>query len=233
MGGYHNQNSREIKAEEPIKSEVFELGLRKTQSPFLVGNEELVTARVKPTKIHKCKHCPFITISSANLTSHSDAHRETSLEETPPHLLSCPGCSNTFRAKKSLEVHLINDHQILEAELDNIVEFANLLSQTKSPPNSNRSTPKTRPSCSRIFIKSVDVLRNPVDEGFLQESQNRIFLKNVDVLRNPEQVDMSSEILQPQEQICDSVGEFHLEGNNNPGIVVTEVSLFLFYYLYL
>ncbi|XP_059613921.1 uncharacterized protein LOC132260037 [Phlebotomus argentipes] len=174
MGGYQSQ----IKAEESIKSEVMELGLRKAQSPFLLGNEELVTARVKPTKIHKCKHCPFITISPTNLTSHAENH----LEETPQ--ISCPGCVNTFRTKKSLEVHLLRDHQILESELEAMVEFTGVA--TKSPPNSNRSTPKTRPNCSRIFIKSVDVLRNPVEENFMQENHNRINFLN-DIMQQPEQ----------------------------------------------
>ncbi|GAB0093367.1 hypothetical protein DMENIID0001_084590 [Sergentomyia squamirostris] len=225
---YHSQNnSREIKAE-PIKSEVMELGLlqRKAQSPFLLNNEDLVTARVKPTKIHKCKHCAFITISQASLTTHGESHRDTPLEEnTGQQMLSCPGCVNLFRTKKSLEVHLISDHEILENELEAIVEFATLSSQTKSPPNSNRSTPKTRPS--RIFIKSVDVLRNPVDNSaFNQENHNRIFLKNVNVLRNPDlqQVDLDSELMQQPQNICDP-GQFHIEGNN-PGIVVSEAQNF-------
>uniref|UniRef100_A0A1B0CJJ8 Putative ovo n=1 Tax=Lutzomyia longipalpis TaxID=7200 RepID=A0A1B0CJJ8_LUTLO len=215
--------SSAIKAEESIKSEVTEMGHRKPQSPFLLGNEEMVTARVKPLKVHKCKQCAFLTISPAKLTSHTETHREASLEEVS--LLTCPGCPNTFRAKKSLEIHLLYDHQILEAELEAIVEFATLPGQTKSPPNSNRSTPKARPS--RIFIKSVDVLRNPMEEGFLQ-NHNRLFLKNVNVLRNPEleQGVLSSEILQSVEQLCDSVSEFPSIEQNNPGIVVTEAQSF-------
>lgn len=89
----------------------------------------------------KCKDCPFLTISHERF----DKHQTEEHQEYRPHLINCPGCSNSFATRTSLDAHLVNDHKV---DSEEIVEILNIV----DPP---------APTKSRIYIKSVDVLRNP------------------------------------------------------------------------
>lgn len=88
----------------------------------------------------KCKDCAFLTLLRQRYEEHPEPGQEH-------HLLNCPGCTNTFRSRLSLESHLLHDHRV---EPNEIPDMLNLI-----------DPPPQQTAKSRIYIKSVDVLRNP------------------------------------------------------------------------
>lgn len=144
-----------------------------------------------------CQSCPFVTLCAQRLLEHNctDPHKSS--------ILKCPGCPNIFASRVSLESHLKHDHYIDPSELNDLL---------------SRIDPQ-QPAKSRIYIKSVDVLRNPnptytapplhtdlgpvfdpeqpIDSSHCssanQQQRQKIYLKNVNELQQ-----QSSNVYQPE-----------------------------------
>lgn len=176
----------EIKAEPPIKSEIDNNnqnkdGSRTTTSPntqsALAAN--LVTARPK-VKCFKCEQCPFMSISQNGYNAHIEtAHNNQNDNESINNRkirdkILCPGCENVFYSKTSLEIHLVNDHQMSRSDISQLLESLfskNTIISDASTSNQNESNVE----------KSVS--SETATERWVGQSQ-KIYLKNVEVLLN-------------------------------------------------
>lgn len=190
----------EIKAEPPIKSEIDNNnqnkdGSRSTTSPntqsALAAN--LVTARPK-VKCFKCERCPFMSISQNGYNTHIEtAHNNQNDDESTNNRkirdkILCPGCENVFYSKTSLEIHLVNDHQMSRSDISQLLESLfskNIITSNESTANRNEpdvektssemTTPERRRvgQSQKIYLKNVEVLLNSdiAGEFGVQETQ--------------------------------------------------------------
>lgn len=125
------------------------------------ASTSLVTARPKSTtvKCFKCTLCPFMSISQSGYDGHiANVHvNQSEREVDADHLLRkkilCPGCENVFYSKKSLKIHLANDHQMSALEIVPLLE--SLFAQSDS--KGKRSTVRKQ----KIYLKNVENLKNP------------------------------------------------------------------------
>lgn len=132
----------------------------------------LVTARPK-VKCFKCERCPFMSISQDGYNNHiqtvhyNDRNSENASNRSFRNKILCPGCENVFYSKKSLKIHLVNDHQMSRPDISQLLES---LLVKKSPSKSNLSA--TPPI----------VETNSTENG---SEKQKIYLRNVEVLQNP------------------------------------------------
>lgn len=121
----------------------------------------LVTARPKSAavKCFKCTLCPFISISQMSYDAHvANVHaNQTDNGDDADTMyrkkILCPGCENVFYSKKSLKIHLANDHQMSSSEIMPLLDSLFVQSDSKS----KRSTTRKQ----KIYLKNVENLKNP------------------------------------------------------------------------
>ncbi|XP_017011326.2 uncharacterized protein [Drosophila takahashii] len=100
--------------------------------------------------ILRCPNCPFLSLCQVRLQQHlqlGNCYMEQQRRQ-------CPGCTNIFYSSESLSVHLSLDHQMEDSEAMALASGKHTKKQTQMP---------NRPK-SRIFIKSVDCLREPLPD---------------------------------------------------------------------
>lgn len=199
-----NKQQEEIKAEEIIKSELDNVQavhgqpnyLRRRESisdssevsekDYPLGKDnaslvpvKLVTARPKAAiKCFKCKYCPFISILQSSLDTHEKIHGRRDETDSPnvpskPNRkkLFCPGCDNIFYSRKPLKAHLLNDHQMSADDIS-------VLLQSCLTNAATRKSPKLFPNGQKIYLKNVEVLKNPVPNPLPSIQDNRNFPSN-------------------------------------------------------
>ncbi|XP_016933721.3 uncharacterized protein [Drosophila suzukii] len=161
------RRTAEIKSEaELIKSELAEAAAKErlnatptppTRNSSCASVEGKAMVQDNPPLILRCPNCPFLSLCQVRLQQHlhlANCYIEQQRSQ-------CPGCSNIFYSSESLTMHLSLDHQMEDNEALALVSGkpneAQAKKQTQMPQNQNR--PK-----SRIFIKSVDCLREPLPD---------------------------------------------------------------------
>ncbi|KAL7732715.1 hypothetical protein ACLKA6_005863 [Drosophila palustris] len=162
------RKTAEIKSEaELIKSELAEAAAKErtnatptppTSKAITMGGDVCPdTDTVLATPLNKCPNCPFLSLCQVRTQTHIsgcfgvDAQRR----------LQCPGCANVFYNMDVLNLHLSEDHELEPQEISTLLQSLKLTGQ----PNET-TTKKTQlaPTKSRIFIKNVDCLREPLRE---------------------------------------------------------------------
>lgn len=121
------------------------------------SSSSLVTARPKSAavavKCFKCTLCPFMSISQMG----HDTHMANVHGDEADHILRkkimCPGCENVFYSKKSLKIHLANDHQMSASEIMPLLDSLFAHSDSKA----RRSTTRKQ----KIYLKNVEILKKP------------------------------------------------------------------------
>lgn len=215
-----SQSSNEIKAEPSFKSEIDNSnqvqalvaskvnkdlpstsGTTSKNQKFLNGCNQsnltanLVTARPK-VKCFKCEQCPFMSISQDGYNYHiqtvhnNEQNSESASSQTFRNKILCPGCENVFYSKKSLKIHLVNDHQMSRPEISQLLEslFSKNKKTTSKCSNSNDKTdsitlsPSPSPTLIMTMTTANTTTTNPTEK--VAEKQ-KIYLKNVEVLQNP------------------------------------------------
>ncbi|KAH8260691.1 hypothetical protein KR038_003435, partial [Drosophila bunnanda] len=164
------RRTAEIKSEaELIKSELAEAAakerLNATPTPP-TRNSSCQSVEGKadgpgPPLILRCSNCPFLTLCEVRLQQH--LHLASCYGSSEQRRQPCPGCSNIFYSSDALSLHLSLDHQLEDDEilvlLSEKPNEVHAKKQAQAPiqgQNQIQSQPK-----SRIFIKSVDCLREP------------------------------------------------------------------------
>ncbi|XP_068084384.1 uncharacterized protein [Anabrus simplex] len=71
----------------------------------------------------KCKFCPFLSLDQATVTEHINEEHVSKVLRAKQKM-NCPGCSNVFFSTSSLSVHLTQDHEVSEQELQIIMNNA-------------------------------------------------------------------------------------------------------------
>ncbi|SPP84821.1 blast:Zinc finger protein 782 [Drosophila guanche] len=154
------RRTAEIKSEELIKSELAEAAAKErlnatptppTRNSSCASVEGKAMVQEVPI-LFRCPNCPFLSLCQVKSSQHVNNCFGTSAEQQR----QCPGCPNIFYSSDALNVHLSLDHQLDDDEC------VTLLGGTGAgaPEVSGTSTKQTLPK-SRIFIKSVDCLREP------------------------------------------------------------------------
>lgn len=122
----------------------------------------LVTARPKSAaavKCFKCMLCPFMSISQTGYDGHmANVHANQSEHgDDADHMqrekILCPGCENVFYSKKSLKIHLANDHQMSASEIMPLLESLFAQSDSKARKSTTRK--------QKIYLKNVEILKKP------------------------------------------------------------------------
>lgn len=121
------------------------------------SSSNLVTARPKSTavKCFKCQLCPFMSISQLGYDGHmANVHANQSengddADKLLRKKILCPGCANVFYSKKSLKIHLANDHQMSSSEIKPLLE--SLCAQAK----------KLTSRKQKIYLKNFEILKSP------------------------------------------------------------------------
>lgn len=192
------------------------IGHQQQLQSSIIDTSSLVTARPKNTtiKCFKCTSCPFISISQSGLDQHVQAnHRDNNghmtIATTAQRKLTCPGCENVFYCKKSLKTHLFNDHQMSQAEIrvllqslllydeDNFNEGNTDTITTSATPNAAISgkIAADTPTKHKIYLKNVEVLKNPIAESISNDLYNCNFSNN----------DLSADMMPPIDDFADSL----------------------------
>ncbi|XP_017028080.2 uncharacterized protein [Drosophila kikkawai] len=160
------RRTAEIKSEaELIKSELAEAAakerLNATPTPP-TRNSSCQSVEGKadssgPPLILRCPNCPFLSLCQVRLQQH--LHLASCYGWSAQRRRPCPGCSNVFYSSDALSLHLSLDHQLEDDEILALLsEKPNEVHVKKQAQaqNQGQGLPK-----SRIFIKSVDCLREP------------------------------------------------------------------------
>ncbi|XP_041450502.1 uncharacterized protein LOC111068790 [Drosophila obscura] len=153
------RRTAEIKSEELIKSELAEAAAKErlnatptppTRNSSCASVEGKAMVQEVPI-LFRCPNCPFLSLCEVKSSQHVNNCFGTSAEQQR----QCPGCPNIFYSSDALNVHLSMDHQLDDDEI------ATLLGGTATPAAAAASGHKQPLPKSRIFIKSVDCLREP------------------------------------------------------------------------
>jgi hypothetical protein len=194
---YQQQNKSHQIKDEPIKFETTEITTAANQKlpapgapPQIISiipnngaasnqlPSTLITAKKKePPKCLKCTHCQFLTTSEAGLERHRTmVHASDVSPVANPMQLQCPGCANKFAKENVLRLHLLEDHEVADGEVEQLLAIAR---------DATRRT-TSESSKSRIYLKNVQSLQNP-DLNSVSEppKSGKIFIKNVQLLRKP------------------------------------------------
>lgn len=132
-------------------------------SSSTTSSSTLVTARPKSAavkcKLIKCTLCPFMSISQSGYDGHmANVHANQSdngddADKVYRKKILCPGCENVFYSKKSLKIHLANDHQMSASEIMPLLD--SLFGQSDG--KAKRATTRKQ----KIYLKNVEILKNP------------------------------------------------------------------------
>ncbi|XP_017066449.1 uncharacterized protein LOC108104727 [Drosophila eugracilis] len=160
------RRTAEIKSEaELIKLELAEAAAKErlnatptppTRNSSCASVEGKALAQDGPPLILRCPNCPFLSLSQVRHQQHLQLANCYMKQQR----LQCPGCSNIFYSNDALSLHLTLDHQMEDNEAMILVSGKPTEAQTKKQPQMpNQNQPK-----SRIFIKSVDCMREPLPD---------------------------------------------------------------------
>lgn len=106
---------------------------RKKKQP---SPEKKTTHLVEQVACFKCKFCLFLSLSQDAVASHVQKEHASQVPHENNSSMQCPGCSNIFFSQKSLRVHLSEDHNVAQEELENILStFKNSDNVEKDEPN--------------------------------------------------------------------------------------------------
>ncbi|KAH8370954.1 hypothetical protein KR093_005682, partial [Drosophila rubida] len=166
------RKTAEIKSEaELIKSELAEAAAKErtnaTPTPPTAKN---ITGD-GGAELHKCPSCPFLSLCHVKAQNHIGGCFGLDVQQRS---LQCPGesqcddlskgfnysatlagCANIFYSIDVLQLHLCEDHELEPQEVETLLQTLKLTEKAK----------KTQlPAKSRIFIKNVDCLREPLRE---------------------------------------------------------------------
>lgn len=160
------RRTAEIKSEELIKSELAEAAAKDrlnatptppTRNSSCASVEGKAIIQEGPPLILRCPNCPFLSLCQMRLQQHL-SQGNCYMEQ---HRKQCPGCSNIFYTSDALSLHLSLDHQMEDSETLALMGRKVTEAQTKKQTQMSQS--QNRPK-SRIFIKSVDCLREPLPD---------------------------------------------------------------------
>ncbi|XP_052873718.1 uncharacterized protein LOC128279038 [Anopheles cruzii] len=185
---HRSRNASEIKCEdrsEVIKSEIADLrsivpqavlaaSAPTNQLPDVIGSylNDAVDPIGEPL-ILRCDYCPFATLTDARLLEHKQEHHDTTVARMLRASFDCPVCENKFYKCPVLELHLLEDHEMARNEVallmsrgrQTVYEGPSGPSvqpvQTPSAPTATTMVSETPPNMSRIYIKDVQLLKNP------------------------------------------------------------------------
>ncbi|KAH8297756.1 hypothetical protein KR054_008790 [Drosophila jambulina] len=111
--------------------------------------------------ILRCPNCPFLSLCQVRLQQH--LHLASCYGASEQRRRPCPGCSNVFYSSEVLSLHLSLDHQLDDDEIVALLGEKPNEGPAKKQAQSQiqgQSQGQSHPK-SRIFIKSVDCLREP------------------------------------------------------------------------
>ncbi|XP_039284831.1 zinc finger protein 236 isoform X2 [Nilaparvata lugens] len=133
--------------------------------------------------IYQCSECIYLSTNSANVGTHFERfhHLKSTVATLPKrNTLKCVGCSNVFYSKHSLQVHLVQDHEVSGAEVSMMTDIIVKPQIPETGPNeptkeeetntynkeqnTDRTIPKSSVSKSNYYIaKSLVIdLRRPM-----------------------------------------------------------------------
>ncbi|EDV38653.1 uncharacterized protein Dana_GF24895 [Drosophila ananassae] len=173
------RRTAEIKSEaELIKSELAEAAAkerlnatptpptRNSSCPSVEGKGQVVSDGA--TVLLRCPNCPFLSICQVRLQEHLNVGN--CFQTSEQQRRECPGCRNIFYNNDSLNLHLSLDHQVDQADIMAIRNSGQVSSEKQDQMHTNQRSIDTQnhnqaennnlPK-SRIFIKSVECLREP------------------------------------------------------------------------
>lgn len=133
---------------------------------------KLVTARPKSVvKCIKCELCPFMSITQNGYNDHmlkihsNCPENENNADKIFRKKILCPGCENVFYSKMSLKIHLVNDHQMSQSEICLLLESLFLPKSSSIGKNRATSNKRLTRKKQKIYLKNVEVLKNPKFES--------------------------------------------------------------------
>ncbi|KAK3932260.1 Gastrula zinc finger protein XlCGF26.1 [Frankliniella fusca] len=98
--------------------------------------EKITTNVVEQVACYKCKFCLFLSLSQDAVAVHVQNEHASQVPNENNCSMQCPGCSNIFFSQKSLRVHLSEDHNVAQEELENILNsFKPSISSEKIMPD--------------------------------------------------------------------------------------------------
>ncbi|XP_017127285.1 uncharacterized protein LOC108146020 isoform X1 [Drosophila elegans] len=121
--------------------------------------KEMAMVQDGPPLILRCSNCPFLSLSQARLQQH--LHLGNCYGNMEQQRRQCPGCSNILYSSDALSWHLSLDHQMEDNEVLTLLKDGKP-NEVHSKKQAQIVVPN-RPK-SRIFIKSVDCLREPLPD---------------------------------------------------------------------
>ncbi|KAH8316936.1 hypothetical protein KR074_007036, partial [Drosophila pseudoananassae] len=172
------RRTAEIKSEaELIKSELAEAAAkerlnatptpptRNSSCPSVEGKGPVVSDG--PTVLLRCPNCPFLSICQVRLQEHLNVGN--CFQTSEQQRRECPGCPNIFYSNDALNLHLSLDHQVEQADIMAVrnsskvsaVNQDQMRHQIPIDTQNHNQSQNTNVPKSRIFIKSVECLREP------------------------------------------------------------------------
>ncbi|XP_058065928.1 uncharacterized protein LOC131215554 [Anopheles bellator] len=187
---HRSRNANEIKCEdrsEVIKSEIADLrsivpqvlpaSAPTNQLPDVIGsylNDVVDIAPIGEPLILRCDYCPFATLTDARLLEHKQEHHDTTVARMLRASFDCPVCENKFYKCPVLELHLLEDHEMARNEVEMLMSRGRQTVyegnhsvpsvqpvQTSSATTATTMASETSSNMSRIYIKDVQLLKNP------------------------------------------------------------------------
>ncbi|KAH8302897.1 hypothetical protein KR044_011764, partial [Drosophila immigrans] len=147
------RKTAEIKSEaELIKSELAEAAAKDRTNATPTPPTAKNLAGEGCAELHKCPNCPFLSLCHVKAQNHIGSCFGLDVQQ---QRLQCPGCANIFYSIDVLHLHLGEDHELEPQEIDTLLQTLKLTGKAKST---------QQPAKSRIFIKNVDCLREPLPD---------------------------------------------------------------------
>uniref|UniRef100_A0A1A9X339 C2H2-type domain-containing protein n=1 Tax=Glossina brevipalpis TaxID=37001 RepID=A0A1A9X339_9MUSC len=146
-------------------------------------------------QLYKCSKCPFISLNESARTEHLVLNHRDVNQTKVQQSIDCPGCSNIFYARKSLEMHLQLDHMMSEEDVIKLMEnclkpIAKQLlklnlnnTQSTGQTLNSQQAPQEIQRKSRIYLKNVECLREPNRQP-IEQNHNQICESNTERIDN-------------------------------------------------
>ncbi|ETN63885.1 hypothetical protein AND_004383 [Anopheles darlingi] len=168
----------------PTASSVSERQLPDAIGGYLNATVLDETAPITEALILRCDYCPFATLSEPCLSEHKRAKHDSAVARLLLVPLPCPVCENKFYKRTVLELHLLEDHEMARSEVDLLLKRCNQPQEEASA--------STIPHEVNHAVDPLIQAMPPPSAAVAAAAKSRIYIKDVQLLRNPDVITQST-----------------------------------------
>ncbi|XP_035787380.1 uncharacterized protein LOC118464252 [Anopheles albimanus] len=185
------------------------------------------TAPITEALILRCDYCPFATLSEPCLSEHKRAKHDSAVARLLLVPLPCPVCENKFYKRTVLELHLLEDHEMARSEVELLLKRCNQPQGEASASTISHEVNHVNDPLVQAMPPPATAAQVGATTAHHSTAKSRIYIKDVQLLRNPDVVTQSTHAQSTErpspssdvmQQPQSAIGEYQLLTPPHPNI---------------